>query len=89
MGDRHRPAKRLRLDGQPMRVLRFLREHPGASSLEITQALFVINVTGRISDLRAAGYVIECRKGHGGAPDRYWIVEPKPVTEGVQQTAFQ
>ena len=72
---------RLKPDGQPARLLRWLREHPGASSLEITQALFVVNVTGRVSDLRAAGYIVECRRRPDGA-DGYVVVESRPVTTG-------
>lgn len=64
----------LALMGQPMRLLRFLRLYPGATSLEITIALHLVNVTGRISDLRAAGYVIDCRRD-GEGRDRYWLVE--------------
>jgi hypothetical protein len=64
-----------------MRVLRFLREHPGSSSLEITYALHVINVTGRVSDLRAAGYEIACRR-HPDGKDRYYVLEPRPVDKG-------
>jgi len=73
---------RLKPDGQPARLLRFLREHPGASSLEVTQALYVVNVTGRISDLRAAGYDVQCRRRPDGA-DGYVVVEKRPVTGGV------
>jgi hypothetical protein len=83
-GDGVTRATRLRLDGQPMRVLRFLRDHPGSSSLEITRALYVVNVTGRISDLRAAGYIVVCRKGSDGL-DRYYVEEPKPVDRGIQE----
>lgn len=79
---------RLRLDGQPMRLLRYLREHPGASSLDVTAALYIVNVTGRVSDLRAAGYIVECRKGPDGR-DRYFVREPhpEPIT-GTQIGAF-
>ena len=44
---------------QATRLLRYLREHPGASSLEITRDLALVNVTGRVSDLRAQGYRID------------------------------
>ena len=70
--------KRLKLNGQPMRLLRWLRDHNGASSLEITQALFLVNVTGRISDLRAAGYRIDCRRAPDGK-DRYFLAESRPA----------
>lgn len=70
---------RLRLDGQPMRVLRYLRDHPGASSLEITRDLYIVNVTGRISDLRANGFVIDCKRAPDGT-DRYYVVDrPAPL----------
>lgn len=75
--------KRLRFDGQPMRLLRYLRDHPGASSLEVTRDLYLVNVTGRVSDLRAAGYQVVCRKGPDRR-DRYYVVEPRPVTTGDQ-----
>lgn len=71
-----------------MRVLRFLRDHPGAASLDITAALRVVNVTGRISDLRHAGHPIDCRKDEHGV-DRYFVRErrPEPI-QGTQLTAF-
>lgn len=79
---------RLKPNGQPARLLRWLRDHQGASSLEITQALYLVNVTGRVSDLRAAGYLIDCRRVQG--VDRYYVVEarPEPIT-GVQETAWR
>lgn len=77
-------AKRLRIDSQPMRLLRWLRSNPDSSSLEITTALLIVNVTGRISDLRAAGYLIECRKDPRTRVDRYRVIEPKPITAGEQ-----
>ena len=67
-------------DSQAARLLRWLRANPGSSSLEVTLALGIVNVTGRISDLRAAGYVVECRSVEG--VDRYFIREPKPVDRG-------
>lgn len=78
---------RLRMDGQAMRTLRYLREHPGSSSMDIVQNLAVLNTTGRISDLRRAGYVIECRRRPDGV-DVYFVVEPRPVTAGVQEAVW-
>lgn len=75
MGER--TVTRLKPDGQPARLLRWLRDHQGASSLEVTAALSIVNVTGRVSDLRAAGYVIECRKG-SDRRDRYFVKERRP-----------
>lgn len=79
-----RTVTRIKPNGQPARLLRWLRDHPGATSLEITQALYVVNVTGRVSDLRKAGYRIDCRRDPNGR-DAYFVVEPRPVTQGEQQ----
>lgn len=75
---------RLKIDGQAMRLLRYLRDNPGASSLDIIRELRIVNTTGRISDLRRAGYVIECRRRPDGYVG-YLVIEPKPVTAGVQE----
>ncbi len=64
------------------RLLAWLRENPGSSSLEITMALRLVNVTVRVSDLRARGHVIECRRDDRHV-DRYFVVD-KPQ----QLTAF-
>ena len=44
---------------QAERLLTWLRQNPGSSSLDITLALRIVNTTGRISDLRASGLRIE------------------------------
>jgi hypothetical protein len=67
---------------QSERLLAFLRLNPGASSLEITVALRLVNVTGRISDLRAEGYVIDAWR----ATDRVWRY--RVVEAPVQLGAF-
>lgn len=36
-----------------------------------------------VAILRAAGYVIDCRKGTDGR-DRYFVAESRPVTVGEQ-----
>lgn len=77
---------RLSIDGQPMRLLRYLRDHPGASSLEVTRDLYIVNVTGRVSDLRGAGYRIVCLKRPDGA-DGYRVLE-RVVTKGEQVSAW-
>lgn len=63
---------------QAARLLAYLHapgRHPaGPSSLEITLDLGIVNVTGRISDLRAQGIDIVCVKERGVA--RYRVVEP-------------
>lgn len=58
---------------QTQRLLDYLQTHPGASSLEITRDCFIVNVTGRISDLRAQGHRIEDRRGRDGV-HRYYLV---------------
>lgn len=75
-------------NGQCARLLRFLREHPGASSLEITMALRIINVTGRVSDLREAGYTVLCIRDRQGVA-RYRIVErPTQLTIGGDEVVL-
>ena len=59
---------------QTERLIRHLRANPGATSLEITLATGCVNVTGRVSDARSEGYVIECRK-RTDKRQGYWIVE--------------
>ena len=56
-------------------LLRFLRNHPGATSLEITLATSLVNVTGRVSDARALGFNVECRKRDRDGRKGYWLVE--------------
>lgn len=56
---------------QAERLLVYLSLNPGASSLEITRDLALVNVTGRISDLRAAGNAIEAKRVNGVW--RYWV----------------
>jgi hypothetical protein len=59
---------------QTQTLIAFLRNNPGATSLEITLATSLVNVTGRVSDARAAGYTVDCRKRTDGRKG-YWIVE--------------
>jgi hypothetical protein len=59
---------------QTDKLLAFLRLNPGASSLEITMACGIVNVTGRVSDLRASGTPVDCRKRTDGR-DGYWLGE--------------
>ena len=59
---------------QTERVLDYLMSHPGASSLEMTTVLAIVNITGRISDLRAQGHtIIDVREG---GVHRYYLVHP-------------
>lgn len=66
---------------QTDRLIRWLRKNPGSSSLEITVALRVVNVTGRVSDARKEGHVIECVRVDGVA--RYYLREPREMTLGL------
>ena len=60
---------------QTQRLIDFLRAFPGSTSLEITLATSLVNVTGRVSDARAAGYVIECRKRDRDKRLGYFLIE--------------
>jgi len=59
---------------QTQTLIAFLRNNPGATSLEITLATSLVNVTGRVSDARSAGFIVDCRKRTDGRKG-YWIVE--------------
>lgn len=63
-------------------LLRYLRANPGATSLEITLATSLVNVTGRVSDARALGHTIDCRKRTDGRKG-YWIVEKAQMDLGM------
>lgn len=67
---------------QTDRLVRFLRANPGASSLELTVALRLVNVTGRVSDARAEGHVIDAVRGSDRV-FRYYLREPEPVQIGA------
>lgn len=58
---------------QTARLIAFLRANPGASSIELTLALRLVNVTGRVSDARASGHVIDARRVDGVF--RYFLIE--------------
>jgi hypothetical protein len=62
---------------QTERLVRFLRANPGASSLELTTALRLVNVTGRVSDARKEGHDIEAVRIEGVF--RYYLREKQPV----------
>jgi hypothetical protein len=68
----------MRKPTQTQRVVAFVRDHPEATSLEITLATGCINVTGRISDARAEGVDIRCVRRFDGRQG-YVVVEPGPV----------
>ena len=68
---------------QSARLLAYIQTHPEATSLEITHALALVNVTGRISDLRAAGHNIVCARRSDGRQG-YRVVESRPVLRGEQ-----
>lgn len=74
----------LRPGTQAARLLDWLRANPGSSSLEITYALQLVNVTGRISDLRQAGYDVVCTEDKTGVA-RYVVRESRPEPPPVDQ----
>jgi hypothetical protein len=45
---------------QTSRLVDYVRDHPEATSLDITLACGIVNVTGRVSDARAEGVDIRC-----------------------------
>lgn len=63
---------------QTQRLVEYLRTHPEATSLEVTLACGIVNVTGRVSDARAAGHDIVCVRRFDGRQG-YVLVEPEPV----------
>jgi hypothetical protein len=63
---------------QVERLVAFLRSHPEATSLEITIATSVVNVTGRISDARAQGLDVRCVRRFDGRQG-YIVIDPEPV----------
>jgi hypothetical protein len=63
---------------QTARLIEYLRTHPEATSLDITLACGIVNVTGRVSDARAAGVDIRCERRLDGRQG-YVVVEPLAV----------
>ncbi|TFG67856.1 MAG: hypothetical protein E4H24_05135 [Thermomicrobiales bacterium] len=59
---------------QTERLIGFLRDNPQATSLEITLACNIVNVTGRVSDARAQGIDVVCERRRDGRQG-YRIVE--------------
>lgn len=66
------------------RLVAFLRANPGSTSLEVTLACRIVNVTGRVSDARAQGIDIVCERRSDGEFG-YRVRERVPVTRGTQE----
>ena len=66
---------------QSERVLDYLSHHPGASAMTLINALAIPNYRARISDLRAAGHLIEVRRDKHGL-NRYYL-RSQPVQLGA------
>ena len=62
------------------RILAFIKVNPGCTTADIQLGMrpFIANPRGRISDLRAAGYRIDCRRAPDGK-DRYFLAESRPA----------
>lgn len=73
---------------QTERVVRFIAEHPGCTVMDLTRGLdpFVANVRARISDARAVGHNIECRKVDRG--NGFYIVPQRVPDTGEQVPMF-
>ena len=69
---------------QVERLVAFLRSHPEATSLEVTLACRIVNVTGRVSDARAQGIDIVCERRSDGEFG-YRVRESRPVDVGTQE----
>ena len=63
------------------RVVQFFREHPGSSVMDVRFALYISNVTARMSDAREAGVEFHKWRDDKGI-FRYRVVERAPVTRG-------
>ena len=72
------------------RLIAYLRSHPGATAMQLVTELRMPKYTSRISDARARGVDIECRRVEG--VNRYWLVvqesRPAPM-QGEQIGAFR
>jgi len=68
---------------QTDKLVRFLRDNVGATSLEITLACGIVNVTGRVSDARAEGHVIECRRRVGDHRQGYYLIPEGQTSLGL------
>lgn len=74
---------------QTDQLIRFLRAHPGATSLDVTLNLGIVNVTGRISDMRQRGYIVDCEVREdtaGRRLSRYYLRE-EPVQLSLEDVA--
>ena len=62
---------------QVERLVRYLHSHPGATAMQLVTELAMPKYTSRISDARAQGIDIVCRRENGLA--RYFVVERSHV----------
>lgn len=68
------------------RVVAFLREHPDSTVMEIRFALFISNVTARMSDARREGYEFHKYRDERGHW-RFRVVEPFDGTLRLDKSA--
>ena len=73
------PHPKRRTWTQSARLLAFLQANPGCTTMQIQLGMrpFLANPRARISDLRAAGISVECRKVDGVS--RYFVREARPA----------
>jgi hypothetical protein len=66
---------------QADRLLAYLRRRgrDGVTSMDVIDELGIVNVTGRVSDLRAKGYQVKCRRERGLFV--FFLDVPPPVAQ--------
>ena len=69
-----------------LRIVKWLRDHPASSVMEIRFALFVSNVTGRMSDARDNGIEFAKWRDDKGV-FRYRVIEPGQGTLGLDRAS--
>lgn len=63
---------------QTEKLLALLQTEPSVSSLEVTLRAGIVNVTGRVSDLRAQGYDVRVKRDDNGV-FRYSLPSENPT----------
>lgn len=70
-------------NGQPARLLAYLRANPGATPMQLVTELRMPKYTARVSDLRAAGYVVAVTEDKDGTTHYRVVEQPQQMTAGL------